>query len=384
MQKVIATEKYQLPDQDSFAAHLLTVIALSGELPTASARRLSSSKTYADFVVKRLKRDGLIRTYYRNGLRGLRLTYQAKKLLTADQPDRFTTLFTGNTMTNTPKYTIVHRLRLHRMAEVLVAMFNAGVSVLPWEKPVVFTPTPLTVEPDIGCPTYYSSRELKNLGLMANKIRGSRCAGILLADGDVFVTYSTGSSEMQWEYKAEVRLQSLLQTELCYRLLPNQFMDARQHAILFAADMSLLPSMVGVGSDNRQSYVLSGETFNDFYYLTNDHHGDVILGLLCDPDRRAALDGILSEDLAPARPNFIVENDAMEDGSPALFAYTCDLPRIKRFDSGLMLHGMTGTLYCFDFQEDALRQMCGAGIDFRCIEFDEYERRYFHPAQETD
>lgn len=360
---------------NKLAALILTLIALSGEFPMAQIKRLPSSDAYQEKILKRLKSENLIRTYYRNGLRGLRLTAQAKKLLVADQPDRFTPLFSGNTMTNAPKYTIVHRLRLHRMAEVLVAMFNAGVSVLPWGKPVVFTPTTLAVEPDIDCPTYYSSRELKNLGLMANKIRGSRCAGILLADGDVFVAYSTGSSEMQWEYKAEVRLQSLLQTELCYRLLPNQFMDARQHAILFAADMSLLPSMVDVGSDNRQSYVLSGETFNDFYYLTNDHHGDVILGLLCDPDKRAALDGILSEDLAPARPGFIVENDAMEDGSPALFAYTCDLPRIKRFDSGLMLHGMTGTLYCFDFQENALRQMCGADIDFRCIDFDEYEAR---------
>lgn len=369
---------------NKLAALILTLTALSGEFPMAQIKRLPSTDAYQEKILKRLKSENLVRTYYRNGLRGLRLTAQAKKLLAADQPDRFTPLFTGNTMTNAPKYTIVHRLRLHRMAEVLVAMFNAGVSVLPWEKPVVFTPTPLTAEPNIKQPTYYSSRELKNLGLMANKIRGSRCAGILLANQDVFVAYSTGSSEMQWEYKAEIRLQSLLQIELCHCRLPTQFMGAQQHAILFAADMSLLPSIAGVGSNNRQSYFLSGGSFRHFYYLTNDHHGDVILQLLCDPDKRAALDGILSEDLAPAHPGFIVENDAMEDGSPALFAYTCDLPRIKRFDSGLMLHGMTGTLYCFDFQEDAIRQMCGADIDFRCIEFDEYERRYFHPAQETD
>lgn len=358
---------------NKLAALILTLTALSGEFPVAQIKRLPSTDAYQEKILKRLKSENLVRTYYRNGLRGLRLTAQAKKLLAADQPDRFTPLFTGNTMTNAPKYTIVHRLRLHRMAEVLVAMFNAGVSVLPWEKPVVFTPTPLTAEPNIQQPTYYSSRELKNLGLMANKIRGSRCAGILLANQDVFVAYSTGSSEMQWEYKAEIRLQSLLQIELCHCRLPTQFMGAQQHAILFAADMSLLPSIAGVGSNNRQSYFLSGGSFRHFYYLTNDHHGDVILQLLCDPDKRAALDGILSEDLAPARPGFVVENDAMENCSPALFAYTCDLPRIKRFDSSLMLHGMTGTLYCFDFQEDAIRQMCGADINFRCIDFDKFE-----------
>lgn len=384
VQNVTATGKCQLPDPDSFSALLLTMIALSGEFPIALARRLSGSKTYADLVVKRLKHDGLIRVYYRNGLRGLRLTAAAKKLLSADQPDRFGALFSGDTMTNAPKYTLVHRLRLHRMAESLAAVSNAGVSVLPWEKPVVFTPSPLPAEPDIERPTYYSSRELKNLGLMANKIRGSRCTGILLADGDIFVVYNSGASEMKWEYKAEIRLKSLLQIELCQRRLPAQLMNAQQHAILFAADMSLLPAMVGVGSDNRQNYFLSGEGFRHFHYLTNDYHGEVILGLLCDPDKRAVLDGILSEDLAPARPGFVVENDAMEGDSPALFAYTCDLPRIKRFDNGLGMQEMAGTLYCFDFQEDALRQMCRADIEFRSIDFDAYERGYFHSAQKTD
>lgn len=380
VQKVIAAEKCHLPDPDSFPALLLTMIALSGEIPIALTRRLSGSSSYADFAVKRLKGDGLIRTYYRNGLRGLRLTAQAKKLLAAKQPDRFLPLFTGSTMTSTPKYTIVHRLRLHRMAETLVTMLNAGVSVYPWKKPEVFSPANLAAEPDIERPTYYSARELKNLGLMTNRIRGSRCAGILLANGDIFVAYSTGTSEMQWEYKAEMRLRSLLQIELCQQRLPAQFMNARQHGVLFAADMTLLPAMAGVESDKRQSYFLTGESFKHFHYLTCDHHGDVVLRLLCDPDKRAVLDGILSEDLDPARPDFIVENDAMENGSPALFAYTCDVPRIKSFDGGLALHGLTGTLYCFDFQEDALRQMCAADIEFRCIGFDEYERGYFHPT----
>ena len=106
-------------------------------------------------------------------------------------------LFTGDTATSTPKYTLVHRLRLHRMAEVLVTMLNAGVTVLPWEKPTVFSPTPLTDAPYIDRPTYYSSREVKNLGLMANKIRGSRAAGVLLTDWRIFVIYNTGASEMK-------------------------------------------------------------------------------------------------------------------------------------------------------------------------------------------
>ena len=384
VQNVTATEKYQLPDPDSFSALLLTMIALSGEFPIALARRLSSSKTYADFVVKRLKHDGLIRVYYRNGLRGLRLTAQAKKLLAANQPDHFSPLFAGDTATSTPKYTLVHRLRLHRMAEVLVSMFNAGVTVFPWEKPVVFTPTLLDHAPYIDRPVYFSSREVKNIGLMANKIRGSRAAGILLTDGDIFVVYNTGASEMKWEYKAEMRMKSFLEIELCLHRLPGQFAGVRQNAILLGKSMDCLLPLVSVDSVNRQRYVLSGESFPRFHYLTSDHHGEVVLQLLCDPDEKAALDAVLSEDLSDPQPGLVMENDAMDGDEPVLFGYTCDMPRIKRFDNALHIHNKKGTLYCFDFQEDVLRELCGPNISIRVIDFDAYEGSVFHSAQEID
>lgn len=135
-------EKRRTPDSDGFSSLLLMLIALSGEFPIEQVRRLSGSVSYADFVVKRLKRERLIRTYYRDGLRGLRLTAAAKKQLAADWPDRFVPLFTGDTMTNAPKYSILHRLRLHRMAEVLVSMFNVGILSFPWEKPTAFSNRP--------------------------------------------------------------------------------------------------------------------------------------------------------------------------------------------------------------------------------------------------
>ena len=369
---------------NQLATLMLTLTALSGELPVAQISRLPSTAAYQEKVLKLLKTEKLIRTYYRNGLRGLRLTAHAKKLLSTEQPDWFVSLFTGDTATSTPKYTLVHRLRLHRMAEVLVTMLNAGVDVFPWEKPVVFSPTPLTDAPYIDRPTYYSSREVKNLGLMANKIRGSRAAGVLLTDGGIFVVYNTGASEMKWEYKAEIRLKSLLEIELCMHRLPDQFSGAGQSAIVFGADMSHLPPLIGVGKASSQSYFLSGESFRDFHYLTSDHHGEVVLRLVCDPEKKQSLDSILAEDLSPAQSGLVVENDAMDGDDPVLFGYTCDMPRIMRFDNALHIHDKQGTLYCFDFQEDALRELCGPNISIQAIDFDAYEGSVFHSARETD
>ncbi len=376
-------EKRQAPDSDSFSALLLMLVALSGEFPIEQVRRLSGSVSYADFVVKRLKREKLIRTYYRDGLRGLRLTAAAKKQLAADWPDRFGPLFTGDTMTNAPKYSVLHRLRLHRMAEMLVSMFNVGIPFSPWEKPVVFTPTPLSEAPYIDGPSYFSSREVKQLGAAATKIRNSRAVGILLSGKQVFSVYNTGPALMKWEYQAEMRLKALLQIELCQNRLPGQFGGAELGAVLFGVDMGQVPVLLDADTERKEHFIQDG-SYRHFYFLTCDHRGDVILYLLFHPDEKAVLDGILPRGLDPARPNWSVMNDAMDGDSPVLFAYTCDMPRIRKFDNVLHIHGWVGTLYCFDFQEDAMRQICGPNVDIRCIDFEAYEGSVFHQPQETD
>lgn len=374
----------EMPPLDTFPGLLLTLTALSGEFPSDLLGRLPGSGSYKEFAVKQLKRENLLRAYYRDGVRGLRLTSPAKKLLLANHPDRFYPYLSGAAETNRLKSEVTRRLRLHRMAEVLVSMLNAGVTAFPWEKPVVFQPVPPPPRTWISRPTYFSSREVKEIGPQRNMIRGSRATGILLAGGDIFVIYNTGASEMKWEFRAELRLKALLKTDLCHARLPAQFMDAQQSAIVFAAGMGQMKALIGAHDQGNHDYfVLDGE-FEHFYYLTSDHHGEVILQLLCDPSEKAALDAVLSEDLSESRPGLVVENDAMDGDDPVLFGYTCDMPRIKRFDNALHIHNKKGTLYCFDFQEDALQELCGPNVSIRVIDFDAYEGSVFHSAQETD
>lgn len=361
----------------SLADLLLTFVALSGELPTAQVSRLPNTAAYQNKILKSLKKDGLLLSYYRNGLRGLRLTTSAKKLLLTEHSDWFQSYLSGATETNRLKSDIVRRLRLHRMAEVLVTMFNADVSVLPWEKPALFSPTPPAGLSALDRPIYYSSREVKELGEQAVKIRGSRSTGVLLTDGDIFVVYNTGPGQMKWEYKAEMRVKALLEMEICQTRLPAQFSLAQQSAIVFSADMEQMPTLMGAGEDMRHNYFVLDGNFEHFYYLTSDHYGEVLLQLLCYPGERAVLDGILSKGFGPPRPGWVVENDAMAGKAPVLFAYTCDMTRIKHFDSGLNIHGLTGTLYCFDFQEDAMRRICSPAVAIQCIDFEAYERSVF-------
>ena len=373
----MAAGRKQMPSEDSLANLLLTLTALSGEFPTPQVSRLPSTGVYQEKILKSLKGDKLLRTYYRDSLRGLRLTAFGKKLLLDNCPDRFSSYLTGNTETNMLKSEVPRRLRLHRMAEVLVSMLNAGIAVFPWEKPPLFSPTPPAAAPRIERPAYYSSREVKELGAQAVKIRGSRSTGVLLAGSRIFTVYNTGPGQMKWEDKAELRLKALLEMELCQTRLPAQFKRTKQSAIVFASNMEQMAPMMGVGMDKRHGcFVLRGE-FEPFCYLPSDHHGEVILQLLCNPGEKAVLDGILQKGFQPPRPGWVIENDAIDREAAVLFGYTCDMPRIHRFSAALEKLDWPGTLFCFDFQEAAMRQVCGPCVDIQCIDFDAYERSVF-------
>ena len=78
---------HTLPRRDTQRYQLLELIALSGDFPAELLSRLPGGSTYKESVVKSLKREGLIRTFYRDHLRTYRLTAKAKAQLMAEQPD---------------------------------------------------------------------------------------------------------------------------------------------------------------------------------------------------------------------------------------------------------------------------------------------------------
>ena len=94
--------------------------------------------------------------------------------------------------------------------------------------------------------------------------------------------------------------------------------------------------------------------------------------------KKEELHRILSLDLTERRANWRIENDAIDkNGDPVLFAYSCDMPRIARYNTALELQGRNGMLICFDYQRSVLERYCGSRIRFQTIGFDKFERRFF-------
>ena len=96
----MSTLPQKAPGSLSQAYQLLALVALSGELPASQLSRLAGGTSYKENVVKSLKRQRLLLSYYKHGLRGYRLTATAKKLLLARDPVLFSFYFSGDCATN--------------------------------------------------------------------------------------------------------------------------------------------------------------------------------------------------------------------------------------------------------------------------------------------
>ena len=64
----------QLPTDGTLPLLVLQIIAVSGEFPAAFSGRFPGGCSYIESVIGKLKKDGLLHAYSKNGLRGLRLT----------------------------------------------------------------------------------------------------------------------------------------------------------------------------------------------------------------------------------------------------------------------------------------------------------------------
>ena len=359
-----------LPTPNTFPDLLLILIALSGEFPSALVSSLPYTEYYKRNAITQMKKAGLIYKYSHDGLHGLRLTSKAKELLLTRQPDRYGSILAGDSVLNAPKYAAARRIRLHRMAEVLVTMFNAGFYVFPWEKSDIFRENGGTALSAIRYPAYYTSLEVKGSGDEGRKFTGSRATGILFGYDDIYLIFNTGSSEMKWDSDSEARLRVFITYDLSNCEHAGRYLMKRPDAIMFASDMGQMEVLMRGGKKKGRNQTVLDD-FEHFHYLTSDYHGEIILNILCNPSAKKLIDSILLKGLTliPESSKRIECDAADGNGGLVLFSYTCDMPRIRRFVWGIETLEVKGTVYCFDFQEEMMRRVCGPTVDVKRMKF---------------
>ena len=199
---------------------LLSQIALTGEFPADAVPRLIPHAAYAAKIVSALKKDKLIRAYRRDQLCTLRLSAVGRAFLLADAPDRFGPLLYE---IDPYKTELHHRSRRCQMAQLALTMRSAGVAIFPDEKPPL---SALSLQ-TLRLPAYYSSLEIKGMGIEGTKIKNARFCGVLLTENKCLLCYHAGDGSLRWTRQSELKSRALLTHLFCRQLLPGRYTVGR-------------------------------------------------------------------------------------------------------------------------------------------------------------
>lgn len=357
---------------------LMELIALSGEFTPELVSRLGISPSYGEKLITRLKEEKLIKTHYKDRLRGYRLTSRGKKLLLKKNPDRFSFYLDGSSDTNQPRSDLPRRLRLQQSSRVYVLLQNADVTFFRDEKPLLFQEGNGDEKP-LPLPVFYHSREIKELGAEAVKINNSRTIGVLFTEKCIYAVFYTDNSLIKWEYKTEIRVKALLSYHISLGLLSGCYHpDTPIKALMIGHDMETSVKLLTSTGGYRRSYFYLDTSFDVFHFIPDNHAGEILIRLLCSPSLSEALRQLLLSDLKPTCPDYGLEYDAVSEDMPVLLAYDFDMLRISRFLTGLSMHRRHGIIICFDFQKEALLQYCGESVTINTIDLAKFERGFLH------
>ena len=392
---------YSLCKENTLSYQILEMIGISGEFPSAALTLFSGGEFYKEKIITDLKEKKLVHTYYKNQLRGYRLSLAGKKLLLNNNPERFNFFLQGQYDTNHLPNDIRRRLRLHSIAEVYLLMKNAGVHIFRDEKSDIFQPAsddilalryrenaenkappqPLSGEPVL--PSFYNSREFKQLGNEVMKMKNARAAGLLLTESNIYAVYNAGNYVLKWDLMSEMRLKVIVQQYLCQNRFPNLYLNKTIKAIVFGSGMDMAARLMASAGGNKRNYFMLDDNYDNFYFLPGDSNGELLIKLFCDASVTERLNKVLLSDFQPANKNLTIENDALDtDGNPVLLAYDFDMQRIARFKAGLILLKKKGTIICFDFQYDVLDEYFGENTDVKIQKIDaiKFRKAFLKPS----
>jgi hypothetical protein len=362
---------------------VLELMAICGEYPAANVHRLIQSGSYAHKIVAALLDDKQIKAANRHDIKGYRLEYKAKKMLLADNPERFADYLEGAAVTNRIRTEAQRRLRLHCAAEVITLMHNAGVRIFTDTKPKVSMPDAVVnpsqtalsqsafeAGPAITAPCFYTTKGHNGEHEKSKDISSSRAIGTLLTPTFVYTVYNTSGKISRWSASVETTFRVKVQDYICRKLLYNQYKGREADAIMIGKSLDALMNYLTTDKKSKTGLELLTETYRHFYFITNDDYGDKVLKLLCNATQMTRLKTILTKKYLPPDIKYPIEHDALtEDGNPVLFCCLLNVPRLVKFKAGALLHNKKGRVIAFDFQMEALREYLGGEFEVKAIGF---------------
>jgi len=313
-------------------------------------------------AVEKLVKEGYVKRYRKDGINSLRITKKGKFYLSKVNEKRFSA---NDEKRKYGKSERKKRMRIHRIAASFLMMQNAGVKIYVDEKPNIFSLERMG-ETILENPAFYSSYEIKDLGIECKKIKFTRAVGMLITKDNLgFIVYNTEDSLIKWSSDAEQRLYGVITSIL----LRSYIQIDDLYAIMIGSSMgSAKKQLLSKGGPQNSYFRLDG-TYSQFYFIPEDKHGDLLLKFLSDTNRRKKMREAVLNNYRVDTGTLPFASDGVDDkGRVTLLAYEFDMEKIRKFKSGVELFEQPGKVICFEFQKKVLEEYFEGLVDIEVLD----------------
>ena len=344
------------------AMEILELIAVSIDFPCSLINRFECSSRNIYRIIGRLIDAGLIKRFRKDKMGSLRLTNKGQTYILEHDRGRIGKLGDNRKYS---KSETEKRRRLQRIASTYIAMRNGGVKIYKDQKPEMFCKSNIG-EVEIKEPIFYSSLEIKELGIECTKIKFCRAVGILLTSNeDGFIVYNSQNALMKWSSRAEQRIDGALSGLLLACGIQIDYFAG----LMIGENMELLKKILLSDGGRKNQLFKLDNTFNEFYYVPEDKNGDFMISILVNKEIRNQIDKELVEMFGITECLMPYACAGMDrKGQPVLFAYDLNMVNLRKFKSGLEMFEERGLVVCFEFQRKVLEEYFGDLANIMIIE----------------
>lgn len=356
---------------------LLWFIGYCREFPSQLAERIGGHPEWNRHVKYEAIKKGYVtvyRTKYRQRvIRSLRLTPLGLEYIAKKDSTVFPFVMAQQD-TNSGSRNITERiLRYHAQAIALIMARNAGAVFLPGEKPsLLANPLASSAPYDPRKIYYYPVQEfraaIQEPGRRMDQsvktvAKSSRLLGVIICGRYCHCLYYTGHSRMYWLAGTEENMVAALEQVLRLRGIAVEVFSE----VIIGTKMSVAQKLMKVETQHSSRYFTISDRYNNIFFITNDHRGDALLGVIADQKKqmeinRRALDGFIP----PLDTKFY---DAMtpDRRRPVVLGYLCDLFTFSNLSAYLDGFEEPAIVLCYDYQLNAIQSIVETPIEVRVM-----------------
>lgn len=358
----------------SQALSVLTILAVSGEYPTASLHLLGNERVYKALVHKMTAPQIYRFPQTETEIAGRLLQISGRgpgksiRLYKKTALPILTQLGAGEYYYNAflkSNYSggAAHRERNHRVAEAAAMCMRAGLEIRPYMLPALQNSAIANIVPSYPC--FYLAKSLKQIGgIEQNKTMFTRMVGAIFSGGTVYAVYNTRDAVMKWSGMGEFKaLHNLMEISRM-----NGAVSQINSAILLGqSDEIALNTLIESDKSRRMEFRFDS-IYHHVHFVPMNGFGIRLLRLLSIPDWNEQILSLMFESVDRSFNQGTFEYDAYIGGRYVYSHLGGDLARLIRFHEASRFQNAKCEVLCFPEQAPFLKKYLGAGVDLKTID----------------